>query len=225
MIDTGRRFYPVPLVKSILDGMAAVKMNVLHFHLSEECFRVASTSYPALTASCRSGSMTNNEVYSQDDVTELVGYARSRGIRVVPEFDMPGHSGGFCTNLASAGIQCCGSQIEDDPEGKSAEIIQTVGSSTSLHPARSLFYPHGASLCSKVSTALIHVLYLSLCPVCLLYPIAASLFSLERLPLDPGCTARPSECARNVLRHCRAGADSDRDGGAVSGRGDEHWVR
>lgn len=139
MIDTGRRFYPVPLVKSILDGMAAVKMNVLHFHLSEECFRVASTSYPALTASCRSGSMTNNEVYSQDDVTELVGYARSRGIRVVPEFDMPGHSGGFCTNLASAGIQCCGSQIEDDPEGKSAEIIQTVGSSTSLHPVLSHF--------------------------------------------------------------------------------------
>jgi hypothetical protein len=49
MIDTGRRFYPVALVKNILDGMAMVKMNVLHFHLSEECFRVQASVACAVT--------------------------------------------------------------------------------------------------------------------------------------------------------------------------------
>ena len=46
MIDTGRRFYPVPLVESILDGMASVKMNVLHFHLSEEIMALAAVREP-----------------------------------------------------------------------------------------------------------------------------------------------------------------------------------
>ena len=45
MIDTGRRFYSVPLVESVLEGMAAMKMNVLHMFLSELCFRVESKVY------------------------------------------------------------------------------------------------------------------------------------------------------------------------------------
>eukprot|EP00038_Savillea_parva_P019262 m.26939 g.26939 ORF g.26939 m.26939 type:complete len:781 (-) comp4361_c0_seq1:2909-5251(-) len=127
MIDTGRRFYPVSLVKNILDGMAVVKMNVLHFHLSEECFRVQSTTFPNLTASCEnSHGMTNTEVYSHDDIQTLVAYAHDRGIRIVPEFDMPGHSGGFCNNLKDVGLQCCGGQIYDDPAGKSAGIIEQI---------------------------------------------------------------------------------------------------
>ena len=126
MIDTGRRFYPVALVKQTIDGMAMTKQNVLHFHLSEECFRVQSLTYPQLTASCVNGAGNNTASYTHEDIADIVGYARWRGVRVLPEFDMPGHSGGFCSSLASAGIKCCGNQIEDDPNGASVKIIAAV---------------------------------------------------------------------------------------------------
>ena len=44
----------------------------------------------------------------------------------MPEFDMPGHSGGFCSSLATVGLKCCGNQIEDDVNGDSAKIIAAV---------------------------------------------------------------------------------------------------
>ena len=83
-VDTGRRFHPVPLVKTMLDGMAAVKLNVLHFHLSDQCrFAVESTRFPQLTANL-TGIQAGH--YTQADVRELVAYAKDRGIRVIPEF-------------------------------------------------------------------------------------------------------------------------------------------
>jgi|EP01046_Picozoa_sp_COSAG06_P008262 hexosaminidase len=51
MADTGRRFWPVPTIQSILDAMASVKMNVLHLHLSDNCrFAVELEKFPLLTA-------------------------------------------------------------------------------------------------------------------------------------------------------------------------------
>jgi len=126
MIDTGRRFYPVALVEQTIEGMAMTKQNVLHLHLSEECFRVQSDVYPQLTASCIDSSGNNTAFYTKDDIKHIVEFSRLRGVRVLPEFDMPGHSGGFCTSLKSAGIACCGSQIEDDPAGASAKIIASI---------------------------------------------------------------------------------------------------
>lgn len=77
MVDTGRRFYPMDLMRATLDAMAANKMNVLHFHLSEECFRVESKVYPQLTtAACEAGGRTNDESYSQADIAALVRYAK-----------------------------------------------------------------------------------------------------------------------------------------------------
>jgi hexosaminidase len=87
MVDPGRHFLPVSTILSTLDGMAAVKLNILHWHLSEDQgFRVESKVFPKLT---ELGS--NGEFYTQDQVREVVAYASARGIRVVPEFDMPGH--------------------------------------------------------------------------------------------------------------------------------------
>lgn len=126
MIDVGRRFYPVALVKRLLDGMSALKMNVLHLHLSEQCFRVQSKIFPQLSsAPCVESATndTNSEVYSQADIHDLVTYANVRGVRVIPEFDTPGHSGGFCNHLNSAGIVCCENQIMDDAAGKSVAIM------------------------------------------------------------------------------------------------------
>jgi hexosaminidase len=88
MIDVGRHFIPLDVLKRNLDGMAAVKLNVFHWHLSEnQGFRVESKKFPKLT-----GMGSDGLYYTQDEVRELIAYARERGIRVVPEFDMPGHA-------------------------------------------------------------------------------------------------------------------------------------
>ena len=126
LIDVGRRFYPVDFVKRLLDGMSSMKMNVLHMHLSEQCFRVQSKTFPQLSSTPCIYSLTNNnntEVYSHSDIGDLVAYANLRGVRLIPEFDIPGHSGGFCTALKSAGIVCCGDQILDDASGKSVAVM------------------------------------------------------------------------------------------------------
>jgi hexosaminidase len=88
MIDVSRHFIPLDVLKRNLDGMAAVKMNVFHWHLSEnQGFRIESKAYPKLHELGSDGLY-----YTQADARELIEYARDRGIRVVPEFDMPGHS-------------------------------------------------------------------------------------------------------------------------------------
>jgi len=88
MIDVSRHFLPVDVIKRNLDGMAAVKMNVLHWHLSDnQGFRVESKRFTKLT-----GMGSDSQFYTQDEIRDVIAYAHDRGIRVVPEFDMPGHS-------------------------------------------------------------------------------------------------------------------------------------
>src|SRR5258707_1291759 len=88
MIDSARHFIPLEVIRRNLDGMEAVKMNVFHWHLSDnQGFRVESKKFPNLHE------MGSDDLYyTQDDMRELVAYARDRGRRVVAEFDMPGHS-------------------------------------------------------------------------------------------------------------------------------------
>jgi len=88
MIDCGRHFEPIDVIKRTIDGMAAVKLNVFHWHLTEDQgFRIESKVFPKLTAMGSDGLF-----YTQQEALEVVAYARARGIRVVPEFEMPGHS-------------------------------------------------------------------------------------------------------------------------------------
>jgi hexosaminidase len=88
LIDAGRHFEPVEVLKRNLDGMAAVKLNVLHWHLTEDQgFRVESKRYPRLHQMGSDGLF-----YTQEQVREVIAYARERGIRVMPEFDLPGHA-------------------------------------------------------------------------------------------------------------------------------------
>jgi hexosaminidase len=88
MIDVGRHFQPLDVIERNLDAMEAVKLNVFHWHLSEDQgFRAESKIDPLLT-----GKGSNGLYYTQAQMRDLVGYARERGIRVVPEFDMPCHT-------------------------------------------------------------------------------------------------------------------------------------
>jgi hexosaminidase len=88
MIDVSRHFIPLDVIKRNLEGMAAVKLNVFHWHLSDnQGFRVESKEFPKLHELGSDGLY-----YTQNEVRDLIAYAHERGIRVVPEFDMPGHS-------------------------------------------------------------------------------------------------------------------------------------
>ena len=88
MIDCSRHWMPLDVIERNLDAMAAVKLNVLHWHLSDDQgFRVESKRFPKLQQLGSDG-----HFYTQDEVRHIVTYARDRGIRVVPEFDLPGHT-------------------------------------------------------------------------------------------------------------------------------------
>jgi hexosaminidase len=88
MIDSGRHFIPLPVIERNIDAMEAVKLNVFHWHLSDDQgFRVESKVFPLLQQKGSDGLY-----YTQDQIRHTIEYARDRGIRVVPEFDMPAHA-------------------------------------------------------------------------------------------------------------------------------------
>ncbi len=99
-LDVSRHFIPVEGIKRTIDGLAAVKLNVLHWHLSDDQgFRVESKKFPKLQQLGSDG-----WYYTQAEIRDVVAYARDRGVRVVPEFDVPGHSTSWLAaypNLAS----------------------------------------------------------------------------------------------------------------------------
>ena len=88
MIDSARHYQPVEVLKRTLDGMASVKLNVMHWHLTEDQgFRVETKKLPELHQMGSDGLF-----YTQNEIREIISYAAERGIRVMPEFDMPGHA-------------------------------------------------------------------------------------------------------------------------------------
>ena len=97
LIDAARHFIPVDDLKRVLNGMALLKLNVLHLHLSDDqAFRFESLAFPGLASM---------ECYNQADLAELVLYASARGIRVIPELDVPGHTTSWLVNYPEWGLQ------------------------------------------------------------------------------------------------------------------------
>ena len=123
MIDTGRRFFPKEHVMQLLDAMSYLKFNVLHFHLSDLCrFSIESKVYPKITS-------VSNGFYTQQDIVDLVAYAKDRGIRVMPEFDVPGHSHGFRALAETGDIVYCSTaqkQLYMDPNNKTLTTLKNL---------------------------------------------------------------------------------------------------
>jgi hypothetical protein len=135
LADTGRRFWPVRTIKTLLDAMAAVKLNVLHLHLSDNCrYAIQSDAFPLLTKRL-TGNLAGS--YSKADVAVIVSYAADRGIRVIPEADMPGHAQGL-QGLSGHGLNFCLTkgnvththqpygELANDPGGQTIATMQAI---------------------------------------------------------------------------------------------------
>jgi len=95
LIDVSRHFIPLSVLYRNIDAMAMAKMNVLHLHLSDDqAFRIESKLFPELQLLGSQG-----HYYTQSDMRRFVEYASDRGVRVVPEFDLPGHTTSWFTGL------------------------------------------------------------------------------------------------------------------------------
>jgi hexosaminidase len=91
LMDVSRHFMPVEVILRNLDAMAAVKLNVLHWHLTDDQgFRIECKTFPRLHEKGSDG-----YYYTQEQVKEIIRYAEDRGIRVIPEFDVPAHTGSW----------------------------------------------------------------------------------------------------------------------------------
>ena len=89
MIDTARHFLPVAALKQMVDSLPFAKLNVLHWHMSDtQSFPFESKTHPKLW----DGAYSSQEKYTQLDARKVVEYARLRGVRVMVEFDQPGHA-------------------------------------------------------------------------------------------------------------------------------------
>lgn len=142
-LDVSRHFYPVSTVERIIDGMASLKLNVLHWHLSDDQgFRVESRRYPKLQMLGSDGLY-----YTQAELKRVVDYASDRGIRVVPEFDVPGHTTAWLVGYPELGTTPGPYQIERrwgifrpvlDPSKESTYrfLESFIGEMTAIFPDR-----------------------------------------------------------------------------------------
>lgn len=114
-VDVVRHFFSIDEIKRILDQMSLVKMNVLHLHLTDDQgWRIESRKYPQLQA-------VNDQYYTQAQLQELVEYARIRGIEIIPEVDLPGHTTAVLAAFPQFG--CTGKKPE---LAKSGGIYTTI---------------------------------------------------------------------------------------------------
>ena len=90
MVDTARHYLSIDVLQRTVDTMAAMKLNTLHWHIVDaESFPFASEVYPELL---NFSAYHPKASYSKSDISSLIDFARDRGVRVVPEFDTPGHT-------------------------------------------------------------------------------------------------------------------------------------
>ena len=121
-LDCARHFFDVETVKKIIEQISLVKMNILHWHLTDDqAWRIESKAFPKLHE-------TSEKFYTWDEIRDIVEYARVRGVDILPELDLPGHTTGILAaypeyscfgetvSLATAGgiypiILCAGKEI------------------------------------------------------------------------------------------------------------------
>ena len=118
-LDCVRHFFPVEEVEKILEQMSLAKMYVLHFHLSDDQgWRIESLRFPALHRQ-------SGDCYTRDELRHLVAFARRRGIDVIPEIDLPGHTTAILAACPELG--CTGRRPKLATEGGIYDTILCAG--------------------------------------------------------------------------------------------------
>ena len=116
MIDASRHFQPVDVIKRNIDGLAAMKMNVFHWHLvDDQGWRIEIKKHPKLNELASDGMY-----YTQEEIKNIVKYADERGILIVPEIDVPGHGSAILTaypEIGSKVITLTGGTSEKNIQG------------------------------------------------------------------------------------------------------------
>ncbi|GBG27656.1 Beta-hexosaminidase subunit beta [Hondaea fermentalgiana] len=122
LIDSSRHFFPIEYLKQVVVAMAMTKINVLHWHLADDAaFPWCSDAVPEL---CQKASWSMEERYTRADLTDLVEFARQRGVRVVPELHIPGHTAAWCRGRPDA---CTKSGTILSPiDGRAEALITTL---------------------------------------------------------------------------------------------------
>lgn len=132
MLDVSRYFFTKEYVMRYLDMMAMHKMNVLHWHLIDDSgWRIEIKKYPKLTeigAWRGKGDQRIGGFYTQDDIREIVSYAKARNIDVVPEIEMPAHT--LPALVAYPELGCTGQQFEVPTSHSISPEIYCVGKAT-----------------------------------------------------------------------------------------------
>ena len=118
-LDCVRHFFPIGEVEKILEQMALVKMNVLHFHLSDDQgWRIESLRFPELHRQ-------SGDYYTREELRRLVAFASKRGIDIIPEIDLPGHTTAILAAYPELG--CTGRQPKLATEGGIYNTILCAG--------------------------------------------------------------------------------------------------
>lgn len=123
MIDTARHFETLASLRHIIDSLSYAKMNVLHWHMSDaQSFPFESRTYPKLW----NGAYSDFEKYTQEDIADVVEYARMRGVRVMVEFDMPGHADSWCKGYPEVCPSATCTQPLNVAKNATFELISSV---------------------------------------------------------------------------------------------------
>jgi len=132
LIDTDRHWLSLPAIKNIIDGLTYAKMNVLHWHIVDwQSWPLQSLALPALWTAAWSP----RERISLRDVAAIVEYARARGVRVVPEFDTPGHATSMCVGYPAL---CCSAACGPQGNAPLTPVPDAAGKNVSLDAIRAV---------------------------------------------------------------------------------------
>lgn len=124
MVDTGRNFITVPKILEQIDGLALSKLNVLHWHLDDtQSWPMQIRSYPQMTKDAYS----SREIYTEADMRRVIAYARARGVRVIPEVDMPSHSSSGWKQVDPNVVTCINSWWSNDDWSKHTAVEPNPG--------------------------------------------------------------------------------------------------